>query len=240
MSDKNSFAESLVKLRKEKGMTQKDLSEKLNVSDKAISRWENGKNYPDIETLQQLAELLDVTINDLLKGNLKLVNKKSPYKKVIVLTLVVVFLIYMFPFYNWASVTSTNFYGAKESSYLLFRGLPSHYMQINRIVDTAEEAFSDLGLSVDEAKTKYGVLGRYSITSDYSDVVKEKHNLRILSVILNTYTSEYAGYIWVRYDQEGFDDKGDLSMGSENATALWCLEKGVNDEWYVCDIKEGP
>ena len=240
MTDKNNFGESLAKMRKEKGMTQKELGEKLNVSDKAISRWETGKNYPDIETLQRLAELLEVTTNDLLKGDLKIVKKKSPRKKVIVLTIMVLILIYMFPFYNWVSVTSTNFYGAKESSYLLFRGLPSHYMQVNKIINTAEEAFSDLGLSVEDAKKKYGVLGRYCITSEYSDVVQEEHNLKIWSVILNTHTSEYAGYIWVCYEQEGFDDKGELSMGSENATALWCLEKGANDEWYVCDVKEGP
>lgn len=241
MSEKNSFAESLVKLRKEKGMTQKDLAEKLNVSDKAISRWETGKNYPDIETLQQLSELLEVTINDMLKGDLRLVEKKSPYKKIIVLTVMVIFLIYMFPFYNWALVTSTNFYGARESSYLLFRGLPWHHVQVNHIVKTAEDAFSDLGLSADDAKNKYGVLGRYCIASDlYSDVVQEKHKLRILSVILNTYTSENAGYIWVCYDQEGLDDNGDLNMASKNAIALWGLEKDANGKWYVCDVKEGP
>lgn len=239
MVEKSSFAEALVKYRKEKDMTQKELAAKLNISDKAVSRWETGKNYPDVETLQRIAELLDITVNDLLKGNIKLMEKKSPYKRTIIVTIIVVILLYMFPFYNWIAVTNTNFYGAKESSYLLFRGLPSHHMQVNNIVNTAEEAFSDLGLSVEDAKKKYGVLGRYCITSDYDDVVREKHDLRIWSVMLDTHTSESAGYIWVCYDQEGFDDKGKLSMGSENAIALWCLEK-VNDEWYVCDIKEGP
>lgn len=46
MADKNDFAEALVRLRKEREMTQKDLAMKLNVSDKAVSRWETGKNYP--------------------------------------------------------------------------------------------------------------------------------------------------------------------------------------------------
>ena len=45
------FGKMIVRLRKEKGMTQKQLAEMLNVSDKAVSRWENGKNYPDIETM---------------------------------------------------------------------------------------------------------------------------------------------------------------------------------------------
>lgn len=240
MTEKNSFADSLAKFRKEKGMTQKELAEKLNVSDKAVSRWETGKNYPDIDTLHRLSELLEVTINDILKGDLRLVKKRSPYKKIIVATVIMILLVYMFPFYNWSSVTNTNFYGAKEASYLLFRGMPWHYMQVNNIFTTAEEAFSDLGLTKEEAKKKYGELGRYCITSDYADVVQEKHNLRIWSVMLDTYTSENLGYIWVCYDQEGLDDKGELSMGSGKAIALWCLEKKANGEWYVCAIKEGP
>ena len=41
----------IAKLRSERGMTQKELSEALNVSDKAISRWETGKGYPDVSSL---------------------------------------------------------------------------------------------------------------------------------------------------------------------------------------------
>lgn len=53
-------------LRKEQGLTQKELGEKLNLTDKAISRWENGRSYPDIETIEQLALVLDVSINELI------------------------------------------------------------------------------------------------------------------------------------------------------------------------------
>lgn len=55
-------------LRKEKGMTQKQLSEKLNLSDKAISRWETGRGFPDIESLQALSNEFYVSINELLYG----------------------------------------------------------------------------------------------------------------------------------------------------------------------------
>ena len=55
-------------LRKEKNMTQKQLAEKLNVSDKAISRWETGRGYPDIESLQALSDEFSVSINELLCG----------------------------------------------------------------------------------------------------------------------------------------------------------------------------
>lgn len=58
----------IAKLRSEKGMTQKELSEALNVSDKAISRWETGKGYPDVSSLMALSEFFSVSVNELLSG----------------------------------------------------------------------------------------------------------------------------------------------------------------------------
>lgn len=55
-------------LRKEKNLSQKELAEKLNVTDKAISRWETGKGYPDIESLENLSEFFEISINELLAG----------------------------------------------------------------------------------------------------------------------------------------------------------------------------
>lgn len=55
-------------LRKEKNFTQKQLAEKLNVSDKAISRWETGKGYPDVTSLVSLSTFFGVSVNELLAG----------------------------------------------------------------------------------------------------------------------------------------------------------------------------
>ncbi len=62
------FGKFLSQLRKEKGLTQQQLAEKLNVTDKAVSRWETGKNYPDIEIFEDLSEILDISISELLEG----------------------------------------------------------------------------------------------------------------------------------------------------------------------------
>lgn len=55
-------------LRKEKNLTQKQLAEALNVSDKAISRWETGKGFPDITSLISLSGFFGVSVNELLAG----------------------------------------------------------------------------------------------------------------------------------------------------------------------------
>lgn len=60
--------EFITELRKGKNLTQKDLAIKLNVSDKAVSRWETGKGYPDVDSLQALSNFFNITINELLAG----------------------------------------------------------------------------------------------------------------------------------------------------------------------------
>ncbi len=55
-------------LRKQKGYTQKDLAEKLMVTDKAISRWETGKGLPETSILKHLSEILGVSVGELLSG----------------------------------------------------------------------------------------------------------------------------------------------------------------------------
>lgn len=53
-------------LRKEKNFTQKELAEKLHVSDKAVSKWERGLNYPDLTLLPEIANILETSVTDLL------------------------------------------------------------------------------------------------------------------------------------------------------------------------------
>ncbi len=66
--DKKKFGAFVSELRREKGYTQKELAEKLFISDKAISKWETGVSIPDTSMLIPLAELLGVTVTELLMG----------------------------------------------------------------------------------------------------------------------------------------------------------------------------
>jgi transcriptional regulator with XRE-family HTH domain len=63
------FYEKLQKLRKEKGMSQENLAELLNVSRQAISKWESGQSYPEMEKLIALSDLFGVTLDSLVKDN---------------------------------------------------------------------------------------------------------------------------------------------------------------------------
>ncbi len=64
--DKEKFGDFIAKLRKEQGLTQRELAERLFVSDKAVSKWERGQSLPDITMLNPLAEALEVTSAELL------------------------------------------------------------------------------------------------------------------------------------------------------------------------------
>lgn len=60
------FARNLAHYRKALGLTQSELAEKLNYSDKSISKWERGDGLPDLAVTAQLAEIFGLTVNDLI------------------------------------------------------------------------------------------------------------------------------------------------------------------------------
>ena len=69
-------------LRKEKNLTQEQLAEQLGVSNRTVSRWENGNNMPDISLLSEIAEFYDVSIPELIYGERKSENMREEAKEV--------------------------------------------------------------------------------------------------------------------------------------------------------------
>lgn len=96
-------------LRKEKSLTQREVAEQLNVSEKTISKWETGKGFPDISLMLPLCKIFDISMNELLSGErldekqyiekaeeniVTLVNDRtSPRKKIIISTISCIFTI---------------------------------------------------------------------------------------------------------------------------------------------------
>ena len=62
----NNVGGFIQQLRKDKGMTQKELAEIIGMSDKTISKWESGNSLPDTSVLVSLCEVLDISVNELL------------------------------------------------------------------------------------------------------------------------------------------------------------------------------
>lgn len=75
------IGEFIKELRKEKNLTQKELADKLNITDRAVSKWERGLNCPDISLLDDLSQILEVSVIEILKGRKldkdELVNNKE-------------------------------------------------------------------------------------------------------------------------------------------------------------------
>lgn len=76
------FQEKLQGLRKEKGLSQEDLAEKLNVSRQAVAKWESGKSYPEIDKIVSISRLFNITIDSLLKDFEKNCVEKRTWGKI--------------------------------------------------------------------------------------------------------------------------------------------------------------
>lgn len=63
---KETFGQRLARLRKEKGLTQEEVASRIVISPQAVSKWENGNSEPDLNTLNQLADIFEVSVDELL------------------------------------------------------------------------------------------------------------------------------------------------------------------------------
>lgn len=94
----NDFSQKLIKLRKEKGLTQEDLAKRLNISRQAVSKWENGNSLPSVDLFDSIAKEFDVTLDMLLnqesvcqisiKNNEKVEKVRKVNKTIVVLLII--------------------------------------------------------------------------------------------------------------------------------------------------------
>lgn len=99
--------DKLIKLRKDNNLTQDEPAEKFYVSRQTVSNWESGKFYPDIETLILISNKFNVSLDDLLKSDKKVVKdidkKIKSHKKlsIIIILLIIIFISSLFLGYKY-------------------------------------------------------------------------------------------------------------------------------------------
>ena len=87
----NTMGELIAARRKELGMTQKELAAKMNVTDKAVSKWERGIAFPDIHSIPQLAEVLNLSVVELMDAQDGPKAEEAPMKETFKATIDLIF-----------------------------------------------------------------------------------------------------------------------------------------------------
>lgn len=227
--------------RKEKNITQEELSEILGVSNKAVSNWENGKNMPDLSLFKKLCETLDITINELLSGEdieeKKYINKleeniinvinndkkrKNSLKKIfmvisisVIITSILIFAIMTIqitPSYEYANITCE-----KGEKYVRIhsKGLASLYATSKKIDDKYYRIYN----------LKMNLI---DIPSDYRNEKNEKDYVYI-DTFESIYDKTYIYYTNINIKK--IDEMTDEEfMDNINELNLVCsFEKGITD-----------
>lgn len=198
-------------LRKEKGMTQKDLADRLHITDRAVSKWERGICAPDIALFEPLSEILGVSITELISGeqlpegvdpkteetvtevvsvsSVELIQKTRSYRKtvrILIAALLVVVLLWVFNLY---------------SPVIFQRGNPIPYLSAAMQIDT-DNRYVKVGVSgtCDIYITKRGDSGRlfYDIAYDRGfEFVEQMGSGYIFSDGTNRFT--ISSEVYLRY-----------------------------------------
>ena len=88
--NQNEFGKLIKEIRKKNNLTQKDLADKYNVTYQAVSKWENGKNMPDVSLIKEISKDFNVSVDDLLEGKYNVTNNQKYIKWIIIGIIVII------------------------------------------------------------------------------------------------------------------------------------------------------
>lgn len=121
------IAMTIIKIRKDKKMTQEDFAKLFNVTRQTVSNWENEKSYPDLQTLIKISDMFEISLDTLMKGDKTMVKKfdkellqnkyiKNLFKvlSVVFIVLIISYGVYTALWYNNKKVCEENFYSNTE------------------------------------------------------------------------------------------------------------------------------
>lgn len=196
---------TITKIRKEKNLSQEEFAEILNVSRQTISNWENEKSYPDLSMIVEISNRLNISLDQILKDDEKVVNeidKNIRMNKVLKIVLVIIIFIFCFIMIFLGIQKYNSDKQAREDK-----------VRYNEIINK----ISELGFS------KRDGIGFYSISEDGVTYKIYGKMLEVLDEYISAstaWTDEEA--IMVDYDGK----KVAVTYLNENVTTVFCDEKG--------------
>lgn len=201
-------------LRKEHGWTQQELAEKIGVSDKAVSKWERGLGCPDISLIRDLAEVLEVSVSEILAG--KIIKGQIPEKEMGVITTEAIEL----------------FSGEAKKSLMIKAGIIISALAIalvalvvvNLVSDAKEVTKDELYYEFEEAaNTYFGDVenfmknGRVDIYYEMVGAeVTLENAINHLMVTAEKGTKDYKRFHFLKYRLNQFAEEVKLSVNAEN------------------------
>lgn len=230
----------IAELRKEKKLTQIDLANKLGITDRAISKWENGRGLPDLSLLTPLCETLGVSINELLSGSRldkkdyqekleeNIINtidytdkkiKKTKKFFVIVLSVIVIMFIVLFMFYG---------------------------IDINRMRNNKPVIFSTWGYSyapaivlkedeIELAITDY-LIQKGDSEPKHNDNEKTFVSMRIYLIEEKEKDKHYNIYAWV-LDEKYYLENDEIKQDSSSSIPYKFIVKSIDGKFCVTDSR---
>ena len=211
-NDLDILGANIAKYRKEKGLTQDKLAELLYVSDKTVSKWETGKSGPDILIISDLADVLGVEVDDLLRGT----SKKNKDRRVskwlniifICIFLFVVCLLMYVKFNSWNvydfKSTNENFYvsGYVVSNNYESRFVINTFLSDNYLAKMNDVSYIEMNFYVNdeivynyESKDDIDIPSVFlenvnSISFDTSYIINGKNDIEDVYIVLTVITDD--------------------------------------------------
>lgn len=228
-----SFGKTLAKLRKERKLTQQELADLLNVTNKTISKWETNTTAPDIDTLKRISQVLKVPV-DVLLGNSKLTVTDSHYKHKLTKRKLILLLALLFASLFFIYYLIANFI-LNTKSYSLISGDGRFTIEGNITVDNKQYYLSleVKGINVRDFDATIINNAEYSIIIDNKIVYNNGDILTIATLMENIYLSEFISKISVNHN----DSKAEiLKSVLENGLILQIKYSDENNKTDVINI----
>lgn len=242
MKDKNEIGKIIATARKNKRITQQEFANSLNVSDKAVSNWETGKNYPDLVILKDISDILEIDINELLINKGKEKKDKSYFKIIMiaVITLVILLIIILGLFFinNFNKVKIYEIELDSENY-----KIKNSYLMINN-----EEVILNIGelylLNNDTYNPEFNVVLYKKIDNEKKVIIAENkyHNIEIVEDFDDKKNNELSNnldsfYIEIKYkNNENVLVKEDIKINFKkifsNNKLVYLKNKSDSDDSY--------